>query len=103
VTPPSNISRSRERPAAHHHEVDLEPLGLFNERSRDVVRAVADAMQHRIDPVMLKMIGCIKTGQRLELGRMLLVDHHGSGLRLVQVGHRLGQAPERIHGYRSRQ
>jgi hypothetical protein len=35
--------------AAHHHEVDLEPLGLFNERSRDVVRAIADAMQPRMD------------------------------------------------------
>src|ERR1700730_14196350 len=57
--------------AAHHHEGDLEPLGLFNERSRDVVRAVADAMQRRIDPVVLKMIDCIKTDQRLELGRML--------------------------------
>src|SRR6202011_789070 len=73
--------------AAHHHEVDLEPLGLFNERSRDVVRAVADAMQRRIDPVVLKMIDCIKTDQRLELGRMLFVDDYdSSGLRLVQIG-----------------
>jgi len=76
---------------AHPHEVDLEPLGLFNERSRGVVRAVADAMQPRIDSVVLKMIDCIKTDQRLELGRMLLVDHYdSSGLRLVQIGHRLG-------------
>ena len=36
--------------AAHHHEVDLEPLGLLNERSRDVVCAVADAyFMHKRD------------------------------------------------------